>query len=106
MANVTVFLSDKLKETLNNEERAELVKQISEKVESFLGVKTYPTLATSSVSGPKLSVNLTDIGNITGTKSDILAWQIKALVIAFVLVKRLVLVPNDVRIETSLQSVN
>ena len=106
MANLTVFLSDKLKATLNVDERAELVNQISEKVETFLKVKTYPTLATSTVSGPELSVNITDVGNITGTKSDFLAWQIKDIVIAFVLLKRLVLVPNDVRIDTTLHSVN
>lgn len=104
--NITVFLSNKLKASLKPVEQAELVKQISEKVETYLGVKSYPTLATSTVSGPEVTINISDVGNITGAKSDFLAWQIKGLIIAFVLLKRLVLLPNDIRVETSLRSVN
>ena len=105
MASVTVFLSSKVKELLNETERAEMVRQIGESVEKNLKVKTYPTLAPSTVSGPEVSVNLYDIGNISGMKSGFLAWQIKSIVIAFVLLKKFFLFPNDVRVESSLRTV-
>ena len=106
MANITVFLSDKVKGTLGVEERLEMLKQISDKVEKDLDVKANPTLASSSVSGPEVSVILDDIGNINGAKGDILAWEIKSIIIGFILLRRVLLIPSEVRIEMSLRTVN
>lgn len=106
MADATVFFSKKISAILDDAEQTELVRQISEKVETYLKVKTYSNLASSPVSGFEVSVNLYDVGNITGVQSDFLAWQIKALVIAFVLLKNLFLTPKQVRVTTQLRAVN
>lgn len=92
-----MFLSKRAKAVLGND-GFELTKAIEELITKFTNFKADVGISNSVYASGDVSINLYDIGNVTGLKVDSMSYAIKVLVATFFLKRGLVINPLKIPI--------